>query len=575
MFQSSFFKIGWCGLYVIGSAFLPAPSLAQSYQTLGPKQGCNLANANCHAKENPWWSKDAHFSSAKVFKNPNAEYQAVAQKYGISLTNAAQVNDKCMNCHGTAISGKTTLATDGVSCESCHGPGSGYKDPHQEEGKGYTNGIKFGMIKNKELNVRATRCVECHYISEQKLIDAGHPKGSVAYDYYLPGMKRISAHWLRGFKIEADGALRTAFGNALKARGATPVEKGPPRPPRAGGGVTGGGTPGPGTPDKTTPSPAPVAKKPKAPKPPPVYVDVIEPPSKYQTLGPKGSNGCGVGQTDCHASENDWWVNDEKPNQKHLHYNTYRKFLEPTATYAKYLKKYGIEGDQTKINQICMKCHGTVITAKADKEVTVGVSCESCHGPGSDYREPHDDGDLKDGLQRTGYIEGLKLGMVENKNLGVRAQTCARCHYITEQKLIALTGHSTGEDFEYFDAIQKVAPHWKHPAENEDSLKATYALAIQAKGPLVQITDDEEETAESERMNAATTVAMSAPPPDGDQPGRQNNQPVATRPRLKNLPPLTLRPFQSVVDTTSLQNLIITLKRRLEELSKAGAGDQP
>lgn len=566
MSKLTFLKIFDC---MMALAVLPVLSLAQQYQTLGPKQGCSLGNNNCHAKENPWWSKDQHFRTAQVFKNPTAEYQAVAQKYGISLANATEVNNKCMNCHGTAISGKTTLATDGVSCESCHGPGSGYKDPHSaEEGKGYVNGIKYGMTKNKDLNVRAMRCVECHYVSEQKLLDAGHSKGSFAYDYYIDGMKRIKAHWLRGFTIEPDGALRAALGSALKARGATPIEKGPKKPARSV--ASEGGTPTPK--GETTPPVAPVAKKPKAP---PVYVDVIEPPSKYQTLGPKGSNGCGLGQQNCHLTENDWWINDDQPKQNHKHYNSYRKFIEPTGLYAKYLKKYGIEGDQTKINQICMKCHGTVITAKADKEVTVGVSCENCHGPGSGYRDPHVEGDLKDGLRRTGYLDGLRLGMVENKNLAVRAATCARCHYITEQKLIALTGHSSGDDFEYVDAIQKVAPHWKHPAENEDSLKATYALAMQAKGPLVSLAEDEDKTTKSDQVNVASDVVVYVPQPDEAQSSRQNNRPFAAKPRFKSLPPITLRQFESVVDTTSLPKLIITLKRRLEELSKAGSGDQP
>jgi len=552
---------GW----VITLAFLPAQSFAQTYETLGPK-GCSLGNANCHARENkPWWIGDEHFRSAKLFKNPTGRYESIAQNYGISPTNAAQVNDNCMNCHGTVISGKAALAIDGVSCESCHGPGSGYKDPHTEAGKGYTIGITLGMTKNKDLNIRARECVECHYISEKKLLDAGHLKGSFAYDYYIDGMKRIAKHWVRGFKIEPDGALQKAFDTALKARGATPIAKGPKK---TGGGVAGGGTPGPVAPDPkgtATPPPAPIAKKTRPPKTPPVYFDVIEPPSKYQTLGPKGSSGCGLGQQNCHLTDNDWWINDKK----HKHYNTYRKFLEPTGLYAQYLKKYGIEGDQTKINQICMKCHATVITAKADKEVTVGVSCESCHGPGSDYRDPHIEGDLKDGLRRTGYIEGLKLGMLENKNLDVRAKNCARCHYITEQKLIALTGHSAGDDFEYYDGIKEVAPHWKHQVENEDSLKATYAKAMQAKGPLVSLADEEEETTEP----ATADIGEPQPEPTVE---RQVDPPEPPRPpRPIIVPPITLRPFESVVDTTSLQNFIITLKRRLEELSRAGVGDQP
>jgi len=555
-------RIGCCWWLVVFFALLPASSVAQSaFQTLGPK-GCGLGKNSCHTQENPWWSGDAHSSSAKVFKSPTERYQTVAQKYGISLGNAAQVNKECMDCHGTVISGKATLAAEGVSCESCHGPGSGYNEPHREEGRAYAIGITFGMTKNQDLKVRAAMCVQCHYISDAKLLAADHPKGSVAYDYYIDGMKRIAKHWVRRFKIEPDADLQKAFDAALKARGATPVAKGSKKTTRPGGGLTETKTPAPVTPGKTTPAPPPPVVKPAAQVQ--VYQDVIEPPAKYQTLGPKGTSGCGLGQTNCHAKENDWWVEDEK-NQKHKHYYTHRKFLEPAGLYAKYIKAYGIDGDQAKINQICMKCHGTVITAKADKEVTVGVSCESCHGPGSGYRDPH----VEEGKS---YTIGITLGMIENKNLDVRAKNCARCHYIAEQKLIALTGHSSGDDFEYFEGIQQLTPHWKpnRAAENEDNLKATYALAMQAKGPAVLIVQE------------VNKPQPEVTPPDNDPPlaeetrsRRRDNPPVRKELKFNDPPPINLQRFDSVVDTTSLRNLIITLKRRLEELSRAGTGDQP
>jgi hypothetical protein len=49
-----------------------------------------------------------------------------------SLTGDDATNPKCLKCHSTAASADPALiatltTTEGVSCESCHGPGSSYK----------------------------------------------------------------------------------------------------------------------------------------------------------------------------------------------------------------------------------------------------------------------------------------------------------------------------------------------------------------------------------------------------------------------------------------------------------------
>ena len=89
----------------------------------------------CHKKEligdqyGKW--KDAKHSKAfEALKSDKAA--EIAKKQGI--TGPAYQSEKCLKCHVTAY-GKPASAfereplkeTDGVQCESCHGPGSGYK----------------------------------------------------------------------------------------------------------------------------------------------------------------------------------------------------------------------------------------------------------------------------------------------------------------------------------------------------------------------------------------------------------------------------------------------------------------
>jgi len=559
MSKHTFLKIfGW----MMTLALLPTQSLAQQFQTIGPA-GCGLGQNDCHAKENKWWTNDDHYSTADPFFSPTGKYNSISQKYGIKLTDAPAVNKSCMNCHGTVISAKATREVEfGVSCESCHGPGSGYKDPHAVP-KGYAQGLKFGMIDNKNLNTRAISCVDCHYITEKKLIDAGHPTGE-DFDYVTKGIKQVAKHW-RTHGAESPAQLQPAFDKAMKAKGPAPVAASAPKstptpPPTA---VT---SPAPAekTAETATPPPPPkaVAKKAAAPKKQtPVYQEVIEPPSPYKTLGP---GSCGLGQNECHAKENDWWKNDD-------HYVTQEAFYEPRGKYVDYAKRYGIElADLAKGNKNCMKCHGTVITAKANQEVEYGVSCESCHGGGSDYRDPHTE---KPG----GYENALKLGMVENKNLDIRAKTCVRCHYITEPKLVSI-GHSTGENFDYIKGIKQISKptHWKRAAKPEDLAEATFAKAMQAKGPVVQIVEveGEEPAAEETEVMPEQPSPVPQPRPVRIAPAPPAPRPVSPLAMPENLGPLDLAPFPSVSDSTSLQNLILILKKRLEYLYQKTGGGQ-
>ena len=112
----------------------------------------------CHmakGKQYPSWSESKH---AKAFETLKGE---AALKIGKAKGIASPSTDpKCLKCHATAAAIPVTLNggiknEEGVSCETCHGPGSAYKAPaimrSKEESK--KNGL---LTPNEKL------CLTCH-----------------------------------------------------------------------------------------------------------------------------------------------------------------------------------------------------------------------------------------------------------------------------------------------------------------------------------------------------------------------------------------------------------------------------
>jgi len=93
---------------------LSSVALAQDYKYIGAAK-CKM----CHNKP----------TTGEQYKKWAAGPHAHAME---SLKGADATNPKCLKCHSTAASvDKSLIASikveEGVSCESCHGPGSAYK----------------------------------------------------------------------------------------------------------------------------------------------------------------------------------------------------------------------------------------------------------------------------------------------------------------------------------------------------------------------------------------------------------------------------------------------------------------
>lgn len=307
--------------------------------------------------------------------------------------------------------------------------------------------------------------------------------------------------------------------------------------------------------------------------------------AQYQTLGP---GSCGLSQNNCHTSENNWWKDD-------AHKTTVDAFYDDPESYEKIARLSGVGVDNMfKGNQLCMTCHGTVVSGRESRGVDEGVSCENCHGPGSGYKDPHQEGKREDGVNRAGYQKALKLGLVELKNLKARGQTCVRCHYITDQKLLA-AGHPDGARFNYVSGIKKVAKHWQRAPGEEELNKAPFAAAMDAKGPIAQITKIaavEENTSSEPPLTSTSPEPETGERPAGTpivttvQPAIQRAAPATPIRRSKLSPdspkiveatmptapdsaiirPIELPPFPQLSDTMSVEQVLLIIKERLELL---------
>jgi hypothetical protein len=191
-----------------------------SHATVGPG-----ACSGCHGDQNAWWFDDAHFSSADRFFDRSLDAVRIAKLYGIPLGSMTRGDSLCMDCHGSVVSGKERREVlDGVGCESCHGAAADWLEPHKVEDaslgrkrSGFLAALQKGKSDLEMLSVRATVCASCHYITDSRLLSAGHPSGK---DYDFATSVGKIRHWSR--PLESASRLSQAYTAEVGRRGPVP-----------------------------------------------------------------------------------------------------------------------------------------------------------------------------------------------------------------------------------------------------------------------------------------------------------------------------------------------------------------
>jgi hypothetical protein len=126
-----------------------------------------------------WVVKDKHSQAFTALSLPVAVRMAKI----LGLPNAFSA-PKCLACHALDVPeaerARTFDASDGVSCENCHGPASNWLGPHTTKAWTHQQSVDAGMYDTRDVVHRSEKCLTCHLGTPQKFVDhemiaAGHP----------------------------------------------------------------------------------------------------------------------------------------------------------------------------------------------------------------------------------------------------------------------------------------------------------------------------------------------------------------------------------------------------------------
>jgi hypothetical protein len=192
------------------TALLLLPALVRGDEPskyIGPG---SCAATSCHGSVKPvagsrilqneystWIIQDKHSRAYQALTGELAERMARILKLG----KKAEESPKCLVCHALYTSaeqrGRAFEIAEGVSCENCHGPASGWLGPHTLRDSPHEKSLALGMHDTRNVIHRTEKCLECHLGAKEKFVDhemiaAGHPDLYFELDSFSAVMPR---HW--------------------------------------------------------------------------------------------------------------------------------------------------------------------------------------------------------------------------------------------------------------------------------------------------------------------------------------------------------------------------------------------
>ncbi len=200
---------------------VPAPPLAgsspQRFGDLPPGQymgPATCAASSCHGSPAPLentgilqneydsWLHAGSPSHVKAYEVLlNATSRRIMRNMGIRTP--AERTKLCLDCHSTnvptSLQSNPIELTDGVSCEACHGPASGWIAQHVQRDWSHEQSVEAGMTDVRSVPTRARLCMSCHLGDSTKSVDhfliaAGHPLLRFELDNYTES-PLMPPHW--------------------------------------------------------------------------------------------------------------------------------------------------------------------------------------------------------------------------------------------------------------------------------------------------------------------------------------------------------------------------------------------
>src|SRR5229473_3276165 len=228
--NSSKFRVVFCAWFLT----LPVAVSSQNepIKYIGPG---SCAATSCHGSVKPiagsrilqneystWIIQDKHSRAYQALTGDVGERMARIPKLGAKAEEAP----KCLACHALnpppEQRGRAFEVSEGVSCESCHGPASGWLGPHTTRAWAHEKSVTLGMHDTRNVVHRTEKCLECHLGTKNKFVDhemiaAGHPDLFFELDSFSAVMPR---HWKTPRESEPGKPVEDAAWVAVREWGA-------------------------------------------------------------------------------------------------------------------------------------------------------------------------------------------------------------------------------------------------------------------------------------------------------------------------------------------------------------------
>jgi hypothetical protein len=184
----------------------PAHPADEPHQYTGPG---SCSSTTCHGSIAPrtdnrvkqneysvWIVRDKHSKAYQALTGMVGERMAAILNIG-----KAEEAPRCLACHALDVPASERARTfdlsEGVSCESCHGPASAWLGHHTERNWTHEQSVQAGMAEMRDVAHRTEKCLSCHLGSKEKYVDhemiaAGHPDLYFELDSFSASMPR---HW--------------------------------------------------------------------------------------------------------------------------------------------------------------------------------------------------------------------------------------------------------------------------------------------------------------------------------------------------------------------------------------------
>ncbi len=149
----------------------------------------------------------AHSRAYRVIREPRGA--AIIRRMGLDGDGVAR---NCLGCHASPGSGPQVRTSEGVDCESCHGPARGWLANHYTVGATHARNVSQGMTRLEDPATRAAICLDCHFGSDERpgqfvthrIMAAGHPRISFELDLFSTLQQHHDED--PDYLVEADGS---------------------------------------------------------------------------------------------------------------------------------------------------------------------------------------------------------------------------------------------------------------------------------------------------------------------------------------------------------------------------------